>query len=100
MPIRLEVVSAEVRTVIGKNGANAGKEFKIPEVTAYAHLPGERYPQKVLLGTERGAALPEPGDYILDLERSVYVDQQGRLALSNAPKMLKANEPPKAVAKG
>ena len=87
MAIKIEVTKAEVRTIVGKNGANAGKTFHIPEVTAYAHLAGEPYPQKCTFGVERDQPLPALGNYELDMERSLYVDKDGRLAMSGAPKL-------------
>lgn len=88
MNIAIEVVSTEVRRVIGKNGANAGKEFLIPEVTAYVKLPDEKYPVKVTFAVARDAPHPPAGMYQLDIARSVYVDNNGRLALRQAPALV------------
>lgn len=85
MSIAIEVVSCEVRTVIGKNGSNAGKQFMIPEVTAYVKLPGEKYPTKVQFPVGRDKPQPPPGMYTLDIAASVYVDTNGRLSLRQSP---------------
>ncbi len=83
--LKIEVVGTHVKTVHGKaGGKNEGKTFEIPEVTAYAGLPGERYPAKMVFPVPQGQQPPAPGMYMLAPE-SFYVDQFGTLQLRRSP---------------
>lgn len=80
MSIKIEVAGSYIKSVTGSKGENAGKQFQIPMVEAYAHLPGERYPIKVDYSLGKGDAAPVAGTYMLG-PKSFYVDQYGALQL-------------------
>lgn len=86
--MQIEVFKTTVRTVIGKNGDNAGKTFEIPEVTAYVTLPDEKFPVKITFPVPKGAPHPKPGNYEIDWSESVYVDQNNRLTLRQSPRLV------------
>lgn len=85
--LKIEVSRGYTKEVTGTKGDNAGKQFKIPMVEAYAHLPGEKYPVKIDYSLQKGENAPNPGLYILGPE-SFYVDQYGALALRRSLHLL------------
>lgn len=87
--IKVSIHSTEVRHMSG-NSKTSGKPYALAFQDGYFHTIGKDgkpapYPQKVEFMLEKGqdgAALFWPvGDYILD-PSSVYVDRNGRLAVS------------------
>jgi hypothetical protein len=71
-------VTPEVRTVTwaAKPGRDAGS---MQVQVAYAHVPGQKYPQRIEVMPKRGDPVYPPGDYTFD-SSSFYVDQHGKLA--------------------
>jgi len=87
MSLVIEIDSNEVKTRSGTS-AKTGKDYNIREQTAYAHIPGQRYPQQIKLMLEDNQ-MPYPvGKYQLD-PSSFYVgrfdDLQIRVKLANLP---------------
>lgn len=87
--IRVSIHSAEIRSVSG-NAKATGRPYSMSFQDGYFHTVGKDgkpapYPQKCEFMLEKdkdGAALYfAPGEYLLD-PSSVYVDRDGRLALS------------------
>lgn len=78
--LKIEVGNSYIKNVTGSKGDNAGKQFQIPMVEAYAHLPGERYPVKCDYSLSKGENAPKPGQYLIG-PGSFYVDQYGALAI-------------------
>lgn len=78
--IRIEIVSSHVEE---KSGNKNGKDWKIREQGAWAHLLGEdgnpqKYPVSCSIQLERDALPYQPGFYTLD-PRSLYVGDFRRI---------------------
>ena len=76
--LKVEVTGSYIKNVTGSKGDNAGKQFAIPMVETYAHLPGERYPIRCDYSLQKGSNAPNPGVYFVG-PGSFYVDQYGSL---------------------
>lgn len=87
MSLVIEIDSSEVKTRSGVS-AKTGKDYSIREQVAYAHIPGNRYPQQIKLTLEDGQHPYPVGKYALD-PSSFYVgrfdDLQLRVKLANLP---------------
>ncbi len=80
--IRIEIVSTEVDE---KSGNKNGKDWRIREQEAYAHLIGQdgkpgKYPVACSIQLDKDAPAYQPGFYTLD-PRSLYVGDFRRLEL-------------------
>lgn len=89
MTIKVEVVSSYIKSVTGTKGDNAGKQFQIPMVEAYACLPEERYPVRIDYSLGKGETAPKPGEYSIG-PNSFYVDQYGQLQLRRSLHLIPA----------
>jgi len=81
--LKIEVTGSYIKHVTGSKGANAGKQFDIPMVRAFAWLPGERYPTKCDYSVAKGQQAPAEGFYMLAPE-SLYVDEYGRISVKQS----------------
>ena len=87
MSLKIEVVGSYIKNVRGTKGDNAGKEFQIPMVEAYSHLPGERYPVRTDYSLAKGQEAPKPGQYVLGAG-SFFVDQYGNLGVRRSLELI------------
>lgn len=78
--LKIEVASSYVKQVTGSKGDNAGKQFQIPMVEAYAHLADEKYPVRCDYSLGKGQQAPGPGAYFIG-PRSFYVNEYGQLGV-------------------
>ena len=69
--IKIKIASTEVEK---KSGTNARGPWEIIEQQAYMFKSGDEFPEKIIIGLDKGAQPYEPGMYEID-ERSVYVNQ-------------------------
>jgi len=96
--IRIEIVSSHVEE---KSGNKNGKDWKIREQGAWAHLLGEdgnpqKYPVSCSIQLERDAPAYQPGFYTLD-PRSLYVGDFRRLEIGRVRLMPEASGARKAA---
>lgn len=87
MSLIVEIDSTEIKTRSG-HSERSGKDYSIREQVAYAHIPGQRYPQMIKLSLEQGQMPYQVGKYQLD-PGSFFVgrfgDLQIRVKLTNLP---------------
>lgn len=69
-----------VKHITAKKGPNAGQSFDIPEQVCFAHVPGEKYPVKVIRGVPRDGQPLQQGTYLLD-PSSIFVDRFGQMGI-------------------
>ena len=91
--LKVEVAGSYIKHVRGSKGDNAGKEFDIPMVEAYAHLADEKYPVRCDFSLGKGEKAPAPGQYFIG-PRSFYCNEYGSLALKRTLELIAI--PPKA----
>ena len=83
--LKLEVAGSYIKSITGKNGANAGKSFDIPMVEAYAHLADSKFPVRCDYSVEKGAKAPNPGMYFVGPESfEVGGEYGGQLVLKRS----------------
>lgn len=78
MKIEIDTKPVQARTVTSNR---TGKEMTFYEQTAYAHLPGTKYPVEFKLNVPGQNSGFKPGEYNLDLEKVVKVGNYGGLEL-------------------
>lgn len=91
--LKIEVAGSYIKNVRGSKGDNAGKEFQIPMVESYAHLPGEKYPVRCDYSLGKGDKAPANGQYFIG-PASFYANEYGQLALRRTLELIPI--PPKA----
>jgi hypothetical protein len=75
-------VTIDNTEVSERSGTTAqGKPYRIRTQLGYADL-GKRYPSEVRIRLKDDAQAYAPGEYSIDLGKSVYVSKYGSLALS------------------
>lgn len=79
--IKIEVQSTDVDTFSGV-GKESKRPFTINKQVGWLHKPTEPYPQKIELMLKDASKPYAVGVYAIDVDRSVYVDRNGRLAIS------------------
>lgn len=77
MNIEIRNPVVETKTINGKNGT-----FELYQITAWAHLDPEGYPEKVILQVEQGSTY-EKGIYTLS-PKSFQIGQFNRLEIGKA----------------
>ena len=78
--LKIEVASTYIKHVRGSKGDNAGKEFDIPMVEAYAHLADSRHPVKCDYSLGKGDKAPAAGMYFVG-PGSFYCNEYGQLSV-------------------
>lgn len=94
--LKIEVAGSYIKHVKGSKGDNAGKEFDIPMVEAYAQLEGERYPVRCDYSLGKGDKAPAPGLYFVG-PGSFYCNEYGSLAIRRTLHLIPAPAAQKAV---
>ncbi len=77
--IKIEIQNPTVENVAGTS-SRTGKPFSFNKQEAYAHIPGQHYPQRIELTLEDNSTGYPAGNYTIQPE-SLYVDRFGRLQL-------------------
>lgn len=85
--IKIEV-TADVRTIKWTD-KKTGEQRSMFSQTAWAHVPGDKYPTKIEVIAPKGEAAYAEGVYILAPESiCVVTDENGRARLGIKPKLL------------
>lgn len=80
MPKRIEIKSTEVDTFSG-NAKATGKPFQMHKQTGWLH-GDEAYPEKIELVLRDPLKPYPPGLYVIDYDKSVYVDRNQRVSIN------------------
>lgn len=81
MAIKIEVMSPAVETFSGL-AKESKKPYTINKQAGWLHNPAEPYPTKIDLMLKDASKPYAVGVYTIDLDKSLYVDRNGRLAIT------------------
>lgn len=79
--LKIEVKTTDVETFSGIAAASK-KPYTINKQAAWLHTPTEPYPTKIELMLKDATKPYQLGVYGIDFEKSVYVDRNGRMAIT------------------
>lgn len=94
MRISIDNTDLKTKSGVGKNG----KDYAIHTQTGYLDT-GKRYPVECQIRVEDEKKAYPPGEYVIDFEKSVYVDKFNRPALSEELVLIPFGEPTAKPAK-
>lgn len=92
MRISIDSIETKTKSGIGQNG----KPYAIHTQLGYLDT-GKRYPVECAFRIDEPARAYPVGDYVIDFEKSVYVDKYNRPALSEELALVPFAEPMKPV---
>lgn len=76
---RVEIPSVDMMT---RNVASRRGMIQFREQEAYLHMAGKPYPERIVISLRKDQAPYSPGWYVIDMQRSLYVDRFRKLSFS------------------